>query len=113
MRNIIRYIFLIGIICLSCSENHRIDFDSEIWKNWVETESTMSLRWDMRKDLLKKHKLINLNEREIIELLGEPEQRYSNTYQYNLGVARHGIDYGTLTIEFENEKVIDFKISRG
>lgn len=98
---------------ISCSTDHRVNFDSEKWKHWVGTESTMSLRWDMRKDLIKKHKLINLTETEIVELLGDPEQKYGNKYQYNLGAARNGIDYGTLTLEFENEKVIDYKISRG
>jgi hypothetical protein len=112
MRNIVQQILLIGFISISCSANNRIDFDSERWKNWIETESTVSLRWDMREGLIKKHKLINLDKTEIIKLLGEPEKKYSHKFQYNLGAARHGIDYGTLTIEFESEKVIDFEISK-
>ena len=112
MKYLISCIFIIGLIGISCSNNKKVDFDSEEWKNWVETETTMSLRWDMRKDLVKKHKLVGLPVHEIIDLLGEPEQKYGNKYQYNLGAARHGIDYGTLTIEFKDDKVIDFKISR-
>ena len=109
MNKIISFIL---IIFGSCTQTD-ITFDSEKWKNWIETESTMSLRWDMRKDLIKKHKLIDLTKDEVIDLLGEPEQKIKIRYMYNLGAARHYIDYGTLILDFKNDKVIDYKIISG
>lgn len=96
----------------ACSSKFNTDFDSEKWKNWVETETTMTLRWDMRKDLTREHKLVGMTSTEIIQLLGIPEQKTKNKYLYNLGSARHGIDQGLLTLEIENKKVISFKVSR-
>lgn len=113
MRNLIQYILLIGIISFSCSSNHRIDFDSDKWKNWIETESTMSLRWDMSKDLVKKHKLVDLTVPEIIDLLGEPEKKSDSEFRYYLGMARKGIDTGSLIITIENGKVTEYRFWHG
>ncbi len=109
-RSILLYIFIFGI---SCASGQDVEFDSDKWKNWEETETTLSLRWDMKEDLIKKHKLIDLTQDEIVYLLGDPDQKTANSFQYYLGVARRGIDYGTLMIDFEKGKVIDFRIISG
>ena len=90
-----------------------MDFDSEKWKNWVETESTLSLRWDMRKDLVKNHKLIGLTVPEIIDLLGEPEKKSDSEFRYYLGMAKKGIDTGSLIITIEDGKVIEYRFRHG
>lgn len=103
-------ILVLALSILSCSQTK---FDSEKWKNWTETESTMTLRWDMRKDLIKKHKLVDLTTSEITALLGEPEKKSETEFRYYLGMARHGIDTGSLILTIENGKVIDYKIWHG
>src|SRR5688572_19664512 len=75
----------------------RSDFDSEKWKTWEEAEDTMSLRWDMVDDLQDKHELNGMTEQEIIELLGEPGSKSNVEWTYDLGMARRGIDTGTLS----------------
>ena len=39
---------------------NRIEFNSELWKNWEETEATASLRWDMTYDLTSNYDLFDL-----------------------------------------------------
>lgn len=109
--NRILTIFIL-LIVFSCSSKYDTKFDSNKWKNWVETESSMSLRWDMRKDLIKEHKLTESTIAEITLLLGKPEQKTKNTFSYNLGVVGHGIDYGSLILTFQNDKVTGIEIIR-
>ncbi len=104
---------MVGLLGVSCSTRYDTEFDSEKWKTWNESESTMTLRWDMRKDLIKKHKLIGLTASEVIELLGEPENKSDTEFRYYLGMARFGIDTGSLSLTIENGKVIDYKIWHG
>ena len=107
-------IVLSGILLTcSCSNQSDIKFDSVQWKNWIETESTMSLRWDMRNDLIKQHELNGLSEFEIIELLGEPERKSEHEFRYYLGMARSGIDTGSLILTMKNGIVIDYRIWHG
>ena len=101
-------IFTLSII--SCNNNK---FDSEKWKNWIETESTLTLRWDMRKDLIKSHRLVGLSVSEIVDLLGEPDKKSDNEFRYYLGMARKGIDTGSLILTIENGKVTDYKFWHG
>jgi hypothetical protein len=84
---------------------NRTDFDSEKWKKWEMTESEMTLRWDMIDDLQEDHELVGMTEEEIIKLLGEPDSKSSAEWAYDLGMARKGIDTGTLSLTFENGKV--------
>ena len=113
MKNLIGTILYGLILISSCSHRTYIKFDSDKWKNWNETESTITLRWDMHKDLIKQHKLKGLSESEIIDLLGEPENKSENEFRYYLGMARQGIDTGSLILTIENGKVIDYRIWHG
>lgn len=83
----------------------RTDFDSDKWKNWEMTEDTMTLRWDMMDDLQDDYELDGMTEEEIIKLLGEPGSKSVIEWTYDLGMARRGIDTGTLSLTFENGKV--------
>jgi hypothetical protein len=65
--------------------------ESNKWKNWVETEDTSSLRWDMMNDLRNDHELIGKSKLEIIELLGEADNHTRLVFRYNLGYSKRGI----------------------
>ena len=90
-------------------------FDSEKWKNWTETEKKMSVRWDMMNSLRKNHELKGKSKAEIIELLGNPDEGKSKlNFRYYLGMAKHGIDTGSLVIKFDqNDLVSDFYVWHG
>ncbi|MEP1034397.1 hypothetical protein [Ekhidna sp.] len=92
---------------------NRIEFDSGVWKNWEESEATMFLRWDMRHSLLDKHKLVGMSVSEVFELLGEPSRRSSSEMSYYLGMARSGIETGSLNLTLENGIVTDYRIWQG
>ena len=92
---------------------NRTEFNSELWKNWEETEETASLRWDMTHSLTKKHELIGMSTVEVIELLGKPSGQSKSGLRYYLGMSRHWIDTGSLVMELEDGKVVNYKIWHG
>jgi hypothetical protein len=109
------FLFVFVIVFSPTLDNYlsRTAFDSEKWKNWRETEAEMSLRWDMVSDLQDKHQLDGMTENEIIELLGEPRRKSSIEWTYHLGMARQGIDTGTLRLTFENGRVKNHHVRTG
>jgi hypothetical protein len=56
-----------------------------------------------------------MSKNEIIKLLGKPDSSFSSakTFRYFLGYAHFGIDTGSLIIEFENETVENYIVTRG
>ena len=44
---------------------NRIEFDSEKWKNWEESEIEMTLRWDMVSDLTSDYDLKGMSKKEV------------------------------------------------
>ena len=89
-------------------------FDSEKWKSWQETETTLSLRWDMMNSLRNEHNLKNKTKNEIIALLGNPENQSNSSFRYYLGISKRGINTGSLIIKFDNQhKVSDFYVWQG
>jgi hypothetical protein len=91
----------------------RTEFNSEKWKNWEMTEDTMTQRWDMVDDLQNKYELDGMTETEIIKLLGEPGSKTRIEWTYDLGMARRGINTGTLRLTFENGKVKTHHVREG
>lgn len=91
--------FLLSMSGLCCTD--KIPFDSEKWKNWVETEWEPDLRWQMRRNLIRKYKLVGMSESEIIDLLGQPYQSTNTIFSYYLGMTGTGVNIGTLIIRFE------------
>lgn len=91
----------------------RTEFNSEKWRNWEMTEDTMTLRWDMVDDLQNNYELDGMTETEIIKLLGEPESKTIIEWIYDLGMARRGINTGTLSLTFENGKVKTHHVREG
>ena len=77
------------------------------------TENTMTLRWDMVDDLQNNYELDGMTETEIIKLLGEPASKTIIEWTYNLGMARRGINTGTLSLTFENGRVKTHHVREG
>lgn len=102
-------ILILSIICILLILKGKIThepFDSTKWIQWKETETTMSLRWNMMNDLRKKHKLDKLNQKEVIELLGKPDSESQKVFRYYLGYSKRGINTGSFVIIFNDEKVV-------
>ncbi len=85
-------------------------FDSEKWKNWTESETEWSLRWDMMNSLRNNYDLKGMSKSELLKLLGEPDSKRENEFGYYLGYSKRGINTGRLTIKFDNNKVTDFSV---
>lgn len=102
---------ILFLLVLNCSKKK--EFDSNEWKNWVETETTLDTRWLMHKDLLRKYKLKGVSRDSILNLLGKPDSEIDNEYRYFLGSTGRGINTGTMTITFENGSVVDIKVTNG
>jgi hypothetical protein len=101
------FLFVLFVVASPSIDNYfsRTHFDSDKWKNWTMTEDEMTLRWDMVDDLQDDYELDGMTEEEIIELLGEPGSKSIIEWTYDLGMARRGIDTGTLSLTFEEGKV--------
>lgn len=113
---IICYLGIIAFIVISGDiDNYmnRTDFNSESWKNWKETEMTACLRWDMTHSLTSNYELIGMTTQQIIELLGTPSNQSDSNMSYYLGMARHGIDTGSLILELEKGVVVEYRIWHG
>jgi len=86
-----------------------IPFDSEKWKTQSETE--MSMRWDMLNSLRKNHTLKGMTKTEIIKLLGEPTQIHKSSISYDLGPSKRGVNYGFLELTFDEKGIVmDFVV---
>ena len=105
-------IFLIGF-ALKGNFTHE-QFNSEKWKNWTESESELSLRWDMMNSLRKNYELNGKTRKEIINLLGKPDNETNSEFRYYLGMSKSGINTGSLTIKFsEKGKVMNYSVWQG
>lgn len=105
-------IILIGLV-LRGNMDHE-SFEPDRWKNWVESESEPSIRWNMMNSLREKHPLKGMTKKEVLELLGEPESKTENEFNYYLGASKRGISTGRLTILFDdNNRVSDFSVWDG
>lgn len=92
---------------------NQTEFNSEKWKTWVQAEDTMTLRWDMMDDLTDNYELEGMTEVEVIDLLGEPSYISNKEWTYDLGMARYGIDTGTLELKFDGGKVKGYEVRHG
>lgn len=91
-------------------------FESEKWKTSdLNDENNQSLRWDMMNSLRNNHNLIGMSKKEIISLLGKPDENFANekTFRYYLGYSHTGINTGSLIIEFENGIVKNYSVWQG
>ena len=95
---------IIASFLLGCS---RQSFDSEKWKNWKETESTMFMRRDMVHDLSKQYNLVGMKRSEIIDLLGQPTSENKRSIGYDLGPTGNRINYGWLSLSLNENNVVE------
>ncbi len=99
----------IGILSIDKSKYRRA-FNSVEWINPKAGEEHWQTRWEMVGSLQWNHKLIGKSSSEIIKLLGEPTIKNVKTWNYDLGPSGNGINYGSLKIKFDENKVIGFDI---
>lgn len=104
-------LIIVFLLVFSCSKQK--EFDSNEWKNWVETETTLDTRWLMHKDLLKRYELKGVSRDSILNLLGKPNTETNDKYYYQLGTTGRGINTGTMTITFGNDTVVDIEVTDG
>lgn len=93
-----------------------VKFESEKWKTVdLNQENNWSLRWDMMNSLRNNHNLNGMSKKEIIGLLGKPDENFTNekTFRYYLGYSHSGINTGSLIINFENGIVKSFSVWQG
>jgi hypothetical protein len=106
-------ILLLTLSLFSCNHQDDIPFDSNKWKNWVESESELRLRKDMLSDLLDKHNLIGISKEQLYTLLGPPSNLSENSYY--IGYSKNwGISTISLVFYFDSDnKVIKHVESEG
>ena len=92
---------------------NRTKFESTEWIKWEETESSFGIRWNMTNDLTKHYNLEGKTKEEIKKILGIPSSESKNEISYYLGLTGHGINTGFLSLKFEKERVIKFRIGQG
>ena len=85
-------------------------FESNKWKEWVESEQNLNVRWQMIGSLTFKQKLKGMNKAEIKSLLGEPTIENVNNWSYNLGPTGIGINYGLLRVQFKKSIVTQYEV---
>ena len=89
-------------------------FDSDNWKNWKESETELSLRWNMMNNLRNNYELKGKTRIEIIQLLGKPESKTNVDFRYYLGMSKKGINTGSLTIKFNEKGIVsNFSVFQG
>ena len=82
------------------------EFDRERWQSWEETEKDLFLRWHMVDDLTDEYNLVGMKRSDVIELLGKPESEYGSSLYYYLGLTGHGINSGSLLLDFNRHGVV-------
>jgi len=92
------------VVIINIFNNYDIKFQKE---KWFTTDKTTKYRMSM--NLKNRNFLINKNKKEIFMLLGEPNNKNNNTYEYKINQPLGFKD--TLTIIFENNKVNKVNIS--
>lgn len=67
----------------------------------------------MTEDLTNDYDLKGMSRKEVIELLGEPENRTKKEFRYFLGHTRQGINTGSLIMTIEKDTITDYRIFNG
>ncbi len=111
---VVAVLFVIGSLLLCYWWFGGTKFDSGRWKSVTGSDAS---RLAMVDDLLARHELVGMNQRQIDELLGSPTDTsyFANyDYVYWLGPERGfiSIDSEWLCIAFENEVVVGARIMR-
>ncbi|MGV6831287.1 MAG: hypothetical protein ACWA5P_06985 [bacterium] len=100
------------ILTIGCQQDQKT-FNSDEWKNWVESEATPNTRWLMHRDLIRNYELEGVSKDSIIQLLGKPNSQTNLKFYYQLGNTGKGINMGTLIIIFEDDSVEEIEVTNG
>lgn len=101
------FFLIITTLLFSCGKITHEKFDSNKWKEEINTEENWTLRWKMMNDLRNNYKLKAKTKNEIISLLGNPDGKFQNVFQYSLGYTGKGINTGTLYIYFDSQNKVE------
>ena len=101
-------------LVVSCNNVNNIKFEKSDWLKKDET-GLYTYRNCMLNDLIENHKLKGLTYRQLINLIGQPENIYSiQNIDYEIQTKYSGIDISyKKTLEFSLDKdsiVVDFKV---
>ena len=103
-------LLLASLTIAACKDQS--DFDPKKWKADTGCPSHESDRQRMIGNLEEAYLRSRMREQEVIDLLGEPEERRDVTFIYCLGRAL--IDYDSFHITFDGEGVVkSFRIDPG
>ncbi len=79
------------------------EFNAEQWKAQRGVEASENARQGMIPEL-EKILRAGMSREEVIALLGEPDIKENNRFEYELGLLGFGVDYAWYVIEFDEEK---------
>jgi hypothetical protein len=107
-------IFIVLILCASCTTSNRLVFNSEDWRINNELSSRI-IRYKMVDNIIKTKLLIGKTLYEVINILGNYDIIFDNNHiRYTLGTNPNSIiaftkGFSVLDIELENDIVINAK----
>ncbi|UVI28479.1 hypothetical protein [Paenibacillus spongiae] len=92
--------FMLVLFLTACQSK----FNEGDWQNEPD------MRYGMVNDFINKHEPIGLTEQEVVDLLGEPEQRLEDPvvqYVYYLGRAGMGVDDSLFVLKFDEDEKLE------
>ncbi len=108
-----------GMIAASMMLGARLDhasaggFDAERWK----AQRGLDLRDNPRQGMMREVRALlhpGLSKAEVLNLLGEPDRRQDNRFEYDLGMRPLGIDYQSLVLDFDaSGRLLRFRTVQG
>ena len=108
------FLIITTLLLFSCGKISHEKFSSEKWKTSnLNSEENFDLRWNMMNDLRNNYGLIGKTKSEIILLLGKPDTEINDEISYYLGYSGKGINTGTLTLNFVDNKVQKINVWQG
>lgn len=87
--------------------NNNINFDSQVWKKWKESETKLSFRNSMMNDLRNNYLLKGKTKSQIINLLGTPESQTRKRFYYYLEYSEDRINTKTFIIIFNDDNIVE------
>ena len=87
-------------------------FDSKIWKEQRGKNERKNPRIEMVIELGKRHLRKGMTRAEVHALLGEPDQKHGTSDVYELGASPVGVDFEYYILDYENELLSNFRITR-
>ena len=87
-------------------------FDASLWRAQAGSTANDNPRSAMVVSLEKNHMSLGMSREQITDLLGEPDVSATNADHYRIGVSPYGIDSEKFYINYKEDIVVGFGISR-